>query len=144
MDQSTEECNHADGTRGLEIAAARDLNEVEAIRPIWEHMQSQELNPAPDADINRYLSVLKWLGADVQPHVILAQCDGRPVAMVIGRIEEHPLDFKLGYKTLLSPKLRCLTIVYGGILGEPEGDLCYLLVGEITKLARNEIAGIVK
>ena len=121
---------------GLEIIVARTFDEIEAIRPIWEEMQSKESFPKPNADIDRYLSVLKASGNDIKPYVMIFRQNGQPVAMAIGRLEEHPIEVKLGYKVLLSPKLQCLTIVYGGILGQPGQELCSLLISELMKVFR--------
>lgn len=122
-----------------EITTARSLDETEAIRPIWKEMQRNEPFPAINADIDRYLSVIKAAGNDLQPYITLVKQNGCPAVMVIGRIGKHALKLELGYKALFSPKLRCLTVVYGGILGQPKGDLCSLLVGELLKgLQRGE------
>jgi hypothetical protein len=119
-----------------EIVAATNFEEIEAIRPIWEQMQRDEPRPVPNADIDRYLSVVKTSGDDMRPHVMVMKCDGHPVAIAIGRIEKRRLDFKLGYKTLFRPALRCLTIVYGGIIGQPSAELCEVLIGEIMNVLR--------
>lgn len=121
---------------GWEITTYKSLEEIEAIRPVWEEMQCDESFPVPNTDINRYITVIKTLGDEVQPYIILLRQNNRPVAMTIGRSEKYQLKLKLGYKTLLSPKLRCLTVVYGGILGRPEEEVCSLLIGELMKVLR--------
>ena len=55
---------------------------------------------------------------------------------MIGRIEKRHLDIRLGYKTLFSPALRCLSIVYGGIIGRPSAELCEVLIDEIMDMLR--------
>ena len=42
-----------------DIKVARNLEEVESIRPIWEEMQRKEYHPVVNADIDRYLPVIK-------------------------------------------------------------------------------------
>jgi hypothetical protein len=66
-----------------EIFAATNFEEIEAIRPIWEQMQRDEPHPVPNADIDRYLSVVKTSGDDVRPHIMVMKCDGHPVAITI-------------------------------------------------------------
>lgn len=128
----------------MEIVIVRSLDEIEAIRPIWEEMQSNQSYPAINADIDRYLSVLEsQKDQDIKPYVILLQRRGLTEAMVIGRLERHPIELKLGYKTLLSPKLKCLTVVYGGILGEPGEEVCSLLIGELAKVLRRREVDVV-
>lgn len=121
-----------------EIKVATSLEEIEEIRPIWEQMQRDEPSPVPNADIDRYLSVIKTSGDDVRPHVMVMKYNGRPVAIMIGRIEQRRLDLKLGYKTLFSPMLRCLSIVYGGIISQPSAELSEVLIGELMKKFRSQ------
>ena len=128
---------------GCEIVTAENFREIEAIRPIWEHMQRNEPYPVPNADIDRYLSFIKASGDDVRPYIMIMKCDGRPAAITIGRIEKRQLDFKLGYKTLFSPALRCLSIVHGGIIGRPSAELCGILIGEIMNVLRRGRADLV-
>lgn len=117
-----------------EIVAVTSFEEIEAIRPVWKQMHGQEPYPVPNADIDRYLSVIKTGDDDVHPHIMVMKCDGLPAAIIIGRIEKRRLDFKLGYKTFFSPTLKCLSIVYGGIIGRPPAELCEALIGEIMNL----------
>ena len=125
------------------IVTATNFEEIEAIRPIWEQMQRDEPHPIPNADIDRYLSVIKASGDDVRPYVMLLKCNGRPAAITIGQIEKRQLDFKLGYKTLFSPALRCLSVIYGGIIGQPSAELCEVLIGEIMNVLRGGQADLV-
>ena len=120
-----------------EIITATNFEEIETVRSIWEQMQREEPYPIPNADIDRYLSVIKTSGDDVQPHIMVMKCDGHPAAITIGRIEKRRLDLKFGYKTFFSPALRCLSIVYGGIIGRPPAELCEVLIGEIMNVLRS-------
>lgn len=118
----------------LKITTIRTFQAIEDIRPIWEQMQRNEPFPTLNADINRFLSVIEASDGSVQPYIILVKENGRPAAMVLARIGKSPVELKVGYKTLLSPKLRCLTIVYGGILGQPEEELCIFLIGKLMEI----------
>jgi len=117
-----------------ETVIATNFEEIEATRPIWEQKQCGEPYPVPNADIDRYLTVIKASGDDVQPHIMVMKCDGLPAAITIGRIERRRLEFKLGYKTFFSPALKCLSIVYGGIIGSPTNERCKVLIGEIMNV----------
>jgi hypothetical protein len=117
----------------LTVVYARNHEEIEAIREAWKHIHGKEPQPTPDADIDRFLSVVKSLGPGVRPFVILVKREDRPVAMVVGRIERRRLEFKFGYKVLGAKTLKCLTVVYGGILGGPDEALCLLLLAELRK-----------
>jgi len=121
----------------LETTVARTLGEVEAIRPIWEQMQSNQSYPIINADIDRYLSVLEsQKDRDIRPHVILLQRHDRPEAMVIGRVEKRQLHCRIGYKDIFKPLIRCLTVVYGGILGDENERNCNAIVKELLSTLR--------
>jgi CelD/BcsL family acetyltransferase involved in cellulose biosynthesis len=130
-------------SNNCEIITVTNFDEIEAIRPTWEQMQREEPNPIPNADIERYLSVIKTSGRDVQPYIMVMRRDGCPVAITIGRIEKRRLNFKLGYKVFLNPALKCLTIVYGGIIGQPSTELCEVLVNKIMNVLRSGRADLV-
>ena len=119
-----------------EIIVAKNFEEIEAIREIWEQMQRSETCPTPNANIDIYLSVAKPGGEDVRPCIILVKQNGDPRAMLIGRCERHSLKVRLGYKTLFSLKLKCLSVVYGGILGRPKSDVYSLLIAEMSRMLR--------
>lgn len=122
---------------GWEVRIISSLDEIEAIRPVWEKIQKSEPCSVIDSDIERYLSVLKATEKDVQPHIMILLNKGDPAAMVIAKIQNHEHAIKLGYKTLFRPKLKCLTIVYGGILGNPDKEICTFIVKSFIELLQN-------
>jgi hypothetical protein len=129
---------------GWEIKVASNFEEIEAIRPIWEQMQLDEPNPKPNADINRYLSVVKARGDSIRPYIMLFEHDGNPAAMIVGWVGKHQLELKLGYRSLFKPRLRCLSVVYGGVLGRPGSTMCSFLVGELIKRLRDHEFDIIQ
>lgn len=129
---------------GWEVITVRTLEQVENIRPIWKSLQAKERSPAINADVDRYLSVIKASGGDVQPHIMVFRQNGEPVAMIIGRVEKHQLKLKLGYKTLLKPTLRCLTVVYGGIIGQPANEVSALLIRELMNTLNHDEVDMVQ
>ena len=120
-----------------EIVVARTLEEVEALGSIWNEMHQSESQPTLDAQIDRYLAVVNASGDEVRPYVLIFGNTSHPEAMIIGRTENHRLPIRLGYKTLLRPTLKCLNIVYGGILGQPTSATCFLVAGDLLKRLRN-------
>jgi len=127
----------------VRVQVAKTVDEVESIRPEWQAIQADAENPEVNADIDRYLSFFGQHGKTARPHVFLARRNSDALAMVVGRIETRPIEFKVGYKTLLAPRLRFLTIIYGGVLGSLSGDLCSLLAGELQKALQNRVADAV-
>jgi len=111
---------------------ARNLEEIEAIREIWKQMQRDGSMPVLNSDVDRYLAVVETMKEAVRPYVIVLYCEDNPKAMVIGRIEKRRIICRVAYATILKPSLRCLTVVYGGILGQPSGRTGAKLLQELT------------
>jgi hypothetical protein len=118
---------------GWKFSIATSFEEIEAIRPIWEEMQDKESSPVINADIDRYISVVEAMKEIVQPYVMILFDNNNPTAMIVAQIEKYRLEIKLGYKILLSPKLKCLNVVYGGILGKPNSDVCHFIIRGLMK-----------
>ncbi|MFH1717484.1 MAG: GNAT family N-acetyltransferase, partial [Planctomycetota bacterium] len=106
-------------------------------------MQRNERSPVPYADISRYVALVKAIGDSTKPYVMLVKSHGHPVAMTICRIEQRRLKLRLGYKTLFSPTLRCLSVSYGGILGQPSDESCKMIIGELMNALRRREADLV-
>jgi len=106
-------------------------------------MQREALMPAPNADVHRYLAVLESMKETVQPCIVVLYDADNPKAMVIGRIETRRMTSRLGYTTILKPSLRCLSVVYGGILGQPSEQTGAKLLHEMMNiLKRGEVDAI--
>lgn len=117
---------------GWEIKVAKSFEEVEAIRDIWIQMQQEESVPTLNTDIDRYLSVMESLKETAQPYVIVIYNNSAPEAIVIGRLEKRQITCRVGYATIFKPALRCLTIIYEGILGKPSEQTCVKILQELT------------
>jgi len=129
----------ADNPRNWQVTIIRTLDQIEAIRPVWEKMQADEPYPVINSDIDRYLSVLQAAEDECRPLIILLKQSDQPRAMIIGRLARRGIPLRVGYKTILKPELRCLGVVYGGILGGLTVEICTILVQELMQtLARDE------
>ena len=117
---------------GWEIKIAKSFEEIEAVRDIWIQMQRDESMPALNTDIDRYLAIVELLKEKVQPYIIVLYYNSVPQAMVIGRIESKRITCRVGYATILKPSLRCLIVVYGGILGQPSEQMGARILQELT------------
>ena len=116
------------------IKVISKIEELEVIRGFWEKMQWH-----PDADIDFYLDFIDSHQGFVRPHVILLSKDGQPSALMIGQIQEMPLDWRIGYKIVCKTPARSLEIPYGGILGDLSYPNCIALVKKLMNcLAQGE------
>jgi hypothetical protein len=94
------------------VRIARTFAEVEAIREIWSAWKKHR-----DSDIDFCLRYV-WAGKDfIRPHVIVIYRDGRPDAMLVGRLEHYRVDAKIGYFRLAKVTVRLLSFAHGGLLG---------------------------
>ena len=114
-----------------DVLTARNIQEVENLRSVWEGMQNDESFPILNAEIDGYLTTVATLEDVERPHVILLSRNGAPRALLIGRIEKKRIPCRIGYKTLFNPMLRSLSIVHGGVLGSPGPEGSTVLVQEL-------------
>ena len=119
------------------VRILQSVSEIEEFRNIWMRLQWH-----PNADIDFYLMVLQSLPGVLRPHVLVAHWNGSPAALLVGRLEDSQLNFKIGYAGFLRPRVRALTFVYGGLLGNPSAPTCEAFVREVIKSLRQGEADI--
>ncbi|MEJ2647395.1 MAG: hypothetical protein P8016_03165, partial [Sedimentisphaerales bacterium] len=124
-------------TEGWEIETATTLEEIERLRDVWQGIQLREPFPQINADHDRFVSLLKSKGEGVQPHVMLITNYGQFMTLVSGWIITLRIDFQIGYLTLLRPRLRCFSIVYGGIIGEQNNEAVAVVIKGFEKISRS-------
>jgi hypothetical protein len=124
---------------GWDIKVTKSFEEIEAIRDIWMQMQRDESMPALNTDIDRYLSVMESMKETAQPYIIVLYNNNAPKAIVIGRIEAKQIACRVGYVTIFKPSLRCLTILYGGIIGRPSEQMSVIILKELMNTLKQGI-----
>ncbi len=111
------------------IRVLRSREELQEVRRTWEAMQCH-----PNADFEFYHLIIESRRAEIlSPHVLVAESDGVPRAMLVGRVDLRPLDFQFGYSRLFRPRKRILTFVYGGRFGDKNEAIDEAFVGSILK-----------
>ncbi len=119
----------------MKITVARTAGEVDVLRNVWNRFDREAVN----ADIDYHLMLVERSPEAVRPHVLLVEGDGDAAALVIGRIEDVRLPLKVGYATALQPRLRALTISYGGVLGTSDSEMSDAVITQaLATLARRE------
>lgn len=103
------------GTR-IRVACSRD--ELEPLREGWERLQGRQFATDPDV----FPHILDWQPQTLRPHVVAVERQGEVTALVLGRIEEIRLRTRVGYRTVYAPRVRALTVVYGGVLGDLDDE----------------------
>ena len=89
------------------------VEDIEAIREEWTTLQWHF-----NADIDFYLTIIAVRDNVISPYVMVLREEGVLKVILVGRIDYIRLDCKLGYINIFRPKIRHLTILYGGILGK--------------------------
>ncbi|MHC4469046.1 MAG: hypothetical protein ACYSUZ_06760, partial [Planctomycetota bacterium] len=78
-----------------EIHVLRTLEQIQAIRPIWEALQS-ESGGNIETDFDRYISLVES-DQKYEPYILLLYNGGIPCAMLIGTRGPVRIDCQLGY-----------------------------------------------
>jgi CelD/BcsL family acetyltransferase involved in cellulose biosynthesis len=117
---------------------ARTLEEVEALRPLW-----QRLEPAnPEADIDFFAAVVASSPEVLRPHVVALERPDRPPALAVARLEERALEAKLGYRVVARPSVRVLAVVYTGVVGAHTRHDLQALLDELCRALRRGEADV--
>ena len=111
----------------LTTRVIRTREEIEDIRDLWVSWQSH-----PNSDIDFYLTVQRLRPTILRPHVIVVYNDGRPEAMLVGRIEHRNVECSIGYKRIFNPLARVMRFVYGGQLGSLSEETAQAAVKEVV------------
>ncbi len=111
----------------------RSPAEIDTIRPVWNSWSQH-----PNSDFDQYCITLARPEV-ARPHVVVLYRRGRPDAMLIGRLETHTSELKIGYWSLGRRPLGQLLFNHGGFLGNSTIENVELLVAEVMQsLRRNE------
>ena len=126
-----DECATSDMEHQILTQVARSNEEIDAIASVW-----RSLHRHPNSDLDFYRTVVACRPEIVRPHVIVALRGGEPDAVLVGRIEERRIDFKVGYAKLFRPRVLVLTFVQEGLLGNASIDNCRAFVFSIRESLR--------
>jgi hypothetical protein len=92
------------------VKILRTIPEIERIRQFWESCNT-------DGDLDAYLFSFNESPNVIRPHVIVRYRDGRPEAMLIGRLERSRVDVGISYFSSRMPLVPTLKVFYRGLLG---------------------------
>jgi CelD/BcsL family acetyltransferase involved in cellulose biosynthesis len=109
------------------LRIARTSSDLAAVRDAWASVAW----PRVDADLDFLAALLEADPEAVRPHVAaLEGSDGRR-SLLVGRIDEAELESRIGYRAILRPRVRRLTVGHGGLAGDADA-----LVGEVLRALR--------
>jgi len=107
----------------------RSLSEADTIRGIWEGWQQH-----PNADLAHFQLICGFRGEVKHPYIIVAERDGEPCALLVGRLERTRFAPSIGYLKLIRIPATVLTIVYQGSLGQLDEEVAEALVSHLRFL----------
>jgi hypothetical protein len=125
------------GGESFQIRTLTTPEEIESIRKHWSAIQWH-----PNADIDFYSLIVAIRGDVVRPYLFVVSKGHEPVALLAGRLEYGQLEIKVGYKVLWRPKVRRLTLIYGGWMGSTEPAVGELIVRRVLRSLREEKADL--
>ena len=112
----------------VEVRVLRSVPELEKIRTFWKSSPGH-----PESEMDFFLTLLRSNPDIVRPHVLVLYKDGKPDAILAGRVDKRPVDrLRIGY---LRVKLRAklLYFVCGALRGADSPENCELLVRELCR-----------
>ncbi len=122
------------------VEVARGFESVANLESQWRGFRAEALT----ANYDHFHTVLASEPSMLEPVVLTVFRNDTPEAMIVARLEDAALAFKLGYRTLYRPTVRSYTVVYRGFLGTIDDEVGALVVDELTRtLERGDVEAIV-
>lgn len=115
----------------VKVRTLRRISELNQVERVWKRWQQH-----PNCDYDYFCNNLETLSGVEAPHVLVAYSAGSPEAMLIGRMEKGDVEFRVGYKRIVSVPVRRLTLLHGGWVGNKSPEIS----AEILKALRGTFA----
>ena len=109
--------------------------EKDALAPFQRH---------PNADIDLFLTKFGDETDDSRPCAIVVSHNGQVQCMMLALMHTMAQELRVGYKALLSPRVRMMSVAPGAVQGDLEGEAAEALVGELLALLRRREADAVR
>ena len=107
------------------VRILRTIPALETIRQAWESWPGNR-----DSEMESYLRHLQSSGVTERPHVIMVEREGKPDAILVGRIDRGQISCRLGYLHLdLTARILCF--VYGAFRGNASRENSVLMVNSV-------------
>jgi len=123
--------------KSLQVKVLTTLEEIQAMRNVWTAMQWH-----PNADLDFYTLIVSVRSEVLKPYVLVVSRGDEPVAVLAGRVEEGRLEIKMGYKVLWQPRVRRITLLYGGCMGQTGEDVNRAVVKRLLQSLREQKADL--
>jgi CelD/BcsL family acetyltransferase involved in cellulose biosynthesis len=108
----------APGTQSIPVTVLRSVDEVEALRPVWQRLHERDL----PSDLDYFLTVARHHPDVVRPHVAVVAPRGGEPMLLAAHLARLSVGHKLGGRVPFNPRLRALN-VHHGVVGRAEPEL---------------------
>ncbi|QEC50079.1 GNAT family N-acetyltransferase [Baekduia soli] len=105
------------------VRVVTDLDGLAALRDAWARLPWDDL----EADLDVFALLVNERESIVAPHVLVLERDGEVRAMAMARLEDRVVAARVGARTLVAPRLRCITVVHGGVASLDPGAEAVLI-----------------
>jgi hypothetical protein len=109
------------------VRVLRTLAELERIRSVWQSWPGNR-----DSEMDTYLACLRNNPSTVRPHVVVVEREGKPDAILVGRLDASHLSCRFGYLRSNLPA-KILYFVYGAFRGIPSQENYDLIVNSVLQ-----------
>jgi len=107
------------------VKVLRGIGELEEIREVWESWPGNR-----DSEMESYMRHAQSNRVTERPHVIVVEREGKPEAILVGRLDLGRINCRLGYLHLDLPA-RILCFVYGAFRGNASRENSRLIVKSV-------------
>lgn len=97
------------------------VSELALIREEWQTLRQLLMVNSPNSDFDRFRASIVGL-PNVVPYVAILGGGLEPHGGIMGRLSRRSHRYRIGYASVPGPTLRCLDIVYGGVLASENAD----------------------
>jgi len=120
-----------DLVKGYQVRILKSISEIEEFRNVWKAWPSHLYS-----DIDFFLTIAEAWKSAVTPHVILLLSDGVPNAMAVGYITEGVLDFKVSHKSIFHARIKMISVIRGGLLGDQSRETAAAMVAALMEILK--------
>jgi len=121
--------NNKPGEAGRQqVRVLKSAAEIEEFRNVWKGWPGHLYT-----DIDFFLAMAEARKPLVEPHVTVLLSDGVPKAMAVGYIAQEVLDFKISHKSLFHARIRTISVLRGGILGDQSRETATAMVSALME-----------
>jgi hypothetical protein len=110
---------------GASVKVLRTLPELDTIRREWQSWPGNR-----DSEMESYLTLVRTNPETLRPHLLVVYREGRPDAILVGRIDKGQIRCRLGYFEM-GLGARIMRFGNGALRGNPSEENSELLVKEI-------------